>query len=84
MKKTLIALAALGAMAGAAQAQSTVTIYGLLDANFQSFKTNVVSGATIQSLTQTKIDGAGLNGKDRKSTRLNSSHIQKSRMPSSA
>ena len=33
MKKTLIALAALGAMAGAAQAQSTVTLYGLLDAS---------------------------------------------------
>ena len=62
MKKTLIALAALGAMAGAAQAQSTVTIYGLLDANFGSYKTNVVSGATVQSLTQTKIDSGGLNG----------------------
>lgn len=62
MKKTLIALAALGAMAGAAQAQSTVTIYGLLDANFGSYKTNVASGATIQNLTQTKIDSGGLNG----------------------
>jgi len=66
MKKTLIALAALGAMAGAAQAQSTVTIYGLLDANFGSFKTNVASGsgatASVQNLTQTKIDSGGLNG----------------------
>ncbi|MGH6637678.1 MAG: porin, partial [Polaromonas sp.] len=62
MKKTLIALAALGAMAGAAQAQSTVTLYGLLDANIQSFKTNVAVGATVQNLKQTKIDGAGLNG----------------------
>jgi predicted porin len=31
MKKTLLALAALGLFAGAASAQSTVTIYGLLD-----------------------------------------------------
>lgn len=62
MKKTLIALAALGAMAGAAQAQSTVTIYGLLDADFGSFKTNVASGNTVQNLTQTKIDSGGLNG----------------------
>jgi predicted porin len=63
MKKTLIALAALGAMAGAAQAQSTVTIYGLLDANIGSFKTNVVTApGTVQSLTQTKIDSGGLNG----------------------
>ncbi|WP_415838384.1 hypothetical protein, partial [Polaromonas hydrogenivorans] len=32
MKKTLIALAALGAMAGVAHAQSTVTLYGVADA----------------------------------------------------
>lgn len=66
MKKTLIALAALGAMAGVAHAQSTVTLYGLLDGNIQSYKSNVLVGtgatATIQSLTQTKIDSGGLNG----------------------
>ncbi|MEP6965566.1 MAG: porin [Polaromonas sp.] len=66
MKKTLIALAALGAMAGVAHAQSTVTLYGLLDANIQSYKTNLVIGtgptATVQSRTQTKIDSGGLNG----------------------
>lgn len=62
MKKTLIALAALGAMAGAAQAQSTVTIYGLLDANIGSYKTNQVSGATIAGISQAKIDAGGLNG----------------------
>jgi len=62
MKKTLIALAALGAMAGAAQAQSTVTLYGLLDANFGSYKTNVAVGSSVQNLKQTKIDGGGLNG----------------------
>ena len=32
MKKSLFALAALGAFATAAQAQSTVTLYGTLDA----------------------------------------------------
>jgi predicted porin len=62
MKKTLIALAALGAMAGAAQAQSTVTIYGLLDANIGSYKTNQVSGAAISGISQSKIDSGGLNG----------------------
>jgi predicted porin len=73
MKKTLIALAALGAMAGA-HAQSTVTMYGLLDGNIQSFKTNILvpataatpttpaSIATIQSARQTKIESGGLNG----------------------
>lgn len=62
MKKTLIAFAALSAIAGMAQAQSTVTLYGLLDGNIQSLKTNVISGGTIQSLTQARIDSGGLNG----------------------
>ena len=63
MKKTLIALAALGAMASVAHAQSTVTLYGLLDANIQSYKTNVIVGnQSIQSLTQTKISDGGFNG----------------------
>ena len=62
MKKTLIAFAALSAIAGVAQAQSTVTIYGLLDANLQSLKTNVGGGNGIQSLTQTRQDSGALNG----------------------
>ena len=66
MKKTLIAFAALSAIAGMAQAQSTVTIYGLLDGNIKSLKTSVAgSGAqagTIQNLSQARIDAAGLNG----------------------
>ncbi len=66
MKKTLIAFAALSAIAGMAQAQSTVTLYGLLDGNIQSLKTSVAgSGAqtgTIQSLTQARVDSGGLNG----------------------
>ena len=68
MKKTLIAFAALSAIAGMAQAQSTVTIYGLVDANLSSLKTNVfvpavgVTPASVQSLRQTRIEGAGLNG----------------------
>jgi predicted porin len=63
MKKTLIAFAALSAIAGVAQAQSTVTIYGLLDANIGSFKsTAAVAGNTFAGLTQAKIDAGGLNG----------------------
>ncbi len=34
MKKSLLALAAMGAFAGAAQAQSSVTVYGLIDYGF--------------------------------------------------
>ena len=38
----------------------------------------------IPNLSQYKTDYVGDSSKDRKSTRLNSSHTQKSRMPSSA
>lgn len=38
MKKTLIALAALGAFAGAASAQSSVTLYGQIDLSYQYIK----------------------------------------------
>ncbi|MDB5743237.1 MAG: porin [Polaromonas sp.] len=70
MKKTLIAFAALSAIAGVAQAQSTVTLYGLVDANVQSYKTNIVGTAanglvpagTIQNFRQTRIESGGLNG----------------------
>ena len=62
MKKTLIAFAALTAIAGIAQAQSTVTIYGILDANIASVKSNVAVGSTVQNLKQNKIDSDGLNG----------------------
>ncbi len=36
MKKSLLALAAMGAFAGAAQAQSSVTVYGILDVGYIS------------------------------------------------
>lgn len=36
MKKSLLALAVLGAFAGAASAQSSVTVYGIVDLGFQS------------------------------------------------
>ena len=69
MKTTLIAIAVLGTISGAAQAQSTVTIYGILDTYVQSYKTNVFLPSTapgnpgsIQALTLTKIDGGGMSG----------------------
>ena len=36
MKKSLFAIAAVTAFAGAAQAQSSVTVYGILDVGFAS------------------------------------------------
>ncbi|MBU3583933.1 porin [Polynucleobacter sp. 15G-AUS-farblos] len=54
MKKSLLAVAALSAIAGAAQAQSSVTIYGVLDAGYVNQKS----------------DGAGSNSRSNASNSL--------------
>ncbi|WP_341907484.1 porin [Polaromonas sp. YR568] len=58
MKKTLIAFAALSAIAGVAQAQSSVTLYGLVDA-FVGRTTSQVGAAA--KLSQTVVNGSGQN-----------------------
>ena len=61
MKKNLIALAVLAA-SGVASAQSTVTLYGLVDAYVGSFKTKTsVPGAAGTSIRQSVINGSGFN-----------------------
>jgi predicted porin len=57
MKKTLIALAALSSIAGVAQAQSSVTLYGLVDAYVGSKSTTVAGVKT----SQTVVDSSGQN-----------------------
>jgi predicted porin len=66
MKKTLIALAALSAIAGAAQAQSSVTLYGVVDAYFGQKTTinapaGLLSAGAASDLTQTVVGGSGLS-----------------------
>ena len=46
MKKSLLAVAAMGAFASAAQAQSSVTVYGILDMGFQGVTTRVGNAKT--------------------------------------
>lgn len=58
MKKSLVALAVLAA-SGAAMAQSSVTLYGILDIWAGSVKTE---SAAAGSLTQTKMESGGVNG----------------------
>ncbi|MEY3840676.1 MAG: hypothetical protein RIR08_1413 [Pseudomonadota bacterium] len=43
MKKSLLALAALGAFVGTAQAQSSVTVYGIMDASYSGIESNSTS-----------------------------------------
>ncbi len=59
MKKSLLALAVLGAFAGAASAQSSVTLYGVADANLTYATAKLASDAT-QSLWS--VGSGGLNG----------------------
>ena len=59
MKKSLIALAVLAA-SGAAMAQSTVTLYGVIDAYLGSAKTD--TGLVNGSVTQTVLNGGNFNG----------------------
>ena len=48
MKKSLLAVAAIGAFASAAQAQSSVTVYGILDVGYTGGNARVSSNATGQ------------------------------------
>ena len=51
MKKSLLAVAALGAFASAAQAQSSVTVYGILDVGYVGFNTRSAGPSTVAKST---------------------------------
>jgi len=60
MKKSLFALAALGAFASAAQAQSTVTLYGTFDTSiYYLADTRAANSASQASVTSTQVLGTG-------------------------
>ncbi|GAB5099016.1 porin [Caballeronia sp. LP006] len=62
MKKSLLALAALGTFAGAAHAQSSVTLYGIIDAGF--LYSNNSAGQKLYALNSGNVQGSrwGLRG----------------------
>jgi len=55
MKKSLLALAAMGAFAGAAQAQSSVTVYGVMDASYTSIEASQTAVGAGQTATTQKV-----------------------------
>ena len=55
MKKSLLAVAALSAIAGAAQAQSSVTIYGVLDAGYINQKSDGAAASTTAKASNSMI-----------------------------
>ena len=53
MKKSLLAVAAMTAFAGAAQAQSSVTVYGILDVGYIGSNSSVTASAAVAPATST-------------------------------
>ena len=51
MKKSLFAIAAVTAFAGAAQAQSSVTVYGLMDIGIGGYNSRVANGTAVNKTT---------------------------------
>jgi predicted porin len=66
MKKSLLAVAAMTAFAGAAQAQSSVTVYGILDVGFQGVAQRGLLSGT--NATPTKTNFTRFNGEGAEST----------------
>jgi len=62
MKKSLIALAVLGAMSSAASAQSSVTMYGILDIGLQWNEFGVATGNTTGGPTYAQENYFGIDG----------------------
>jgi len=68
MKKSLLAVAAMTAFAGAAQAQSSVTVYGILDVGYigtNSNTTSTLAGANGQAKVTTNQIGASAESSSR-------------------
>jgi predicted porin len=74
MKKSLFAIAAVTAFAGAAQAQSSVTVYGLLDYGYQGSNQTQAGPAssTVSATTNvvTKTAASGIAGSGQSTSRL--------------
>jgi len=68
MKKSLLALAAMSAFAGAAQAQSSVTVYGIVDVGFA--KIEGVNGAAATTANGAKTTVSSFNSGNLSTSRL--------------
>ena len=68
MKKSLFAVAALSAIAGAAQAQSSVTVYGLLDVGYVGSNTRLSTNASTVPQGQARTTANGFTGKGAENT----------------
>jgi len=70
MKKSLLAVAAIGAFASAAQAQSSVTVYGILDTSFSGKSTSVPTSTAGAPQGSSKTNTAAFIADAEQSSRL--------------
>ena len=70
MKKSLFAVAALSAIAGSAQAQSSVTVYGLLDMGYVGYNTRQATGSTQSPQAVNKTTGNAFSSSAESTSRL--------------
>ena len=70
MKKSLFAVAALSAIAGSAQAQSSVTVYGLLDMGYVGYNTRQATGSTQNPQAVNKTTGNAFSSSAESTSRL--------------
>ena len=72
MKKSLFAVAALTAIAGAAQAQSSVTVYGILDVGYAGSNNmiGIVPASNAGTVTVAKTQTAAIAGSSEQTSRL--------------
>jgi len=76
MKKSLLALAAIGAFSGAAQAQSSVTVYGIIDVGYLATRGTEGRASTAASATA----AAYANGGNLNTSAFNASNLSTSRL----
>jgi GBP family porin len=62
MRKTWVALAVLGAFAGVAQAQSSVTLYGIVDVNYMWQELPTAVGSTVTQESKSSINSGHQSG----------------------
>ena len=70
MKKSLLAVAAMTAFAGAAQAQSSVTVYGILDVGFNGRSSSTPTTAAGAPAGATKVTSTNFGADQEQSSRL--------------
>ena len=74
MKKSLFAVAAMSAVAGAAQAQSSVTVYGLLDVGYVGSNQNVAQAQSTYTAQQ-KTTNSSFNNSAESTSQIGRAHV---------